>query len=84
MEILFKFLSAVDSRYFFHLGIKSKVDAIAMRSFGEAFNAEIDIVQKESKKIWLHVGYLFKMNSQEEAIELSVQKIANFLKKGDH
>ena len=51
---------------------------------GQVFNAEIDIVQKESKKIWLHVGYLFKLSSQEEAIELSVQKIANFLKKGDH
>ena len=51
---------------------------------GEVFNAEIDIVQRDSKKIWLHVGYLFKLNSQEEAIELSVQKIAHFLKNGDH
>ena len=49
--------------------------------FGNTFNAEIDIVQKESKKIWLHVGYLFKLSSQEEAIELSVQKIAHFLQK---
>jgi len=47
--------------------------------FGLEFNAEIDIVQKESKKIWVHVGYLFKLSSQEEAIELSVQKISNFL-----
>ena len=50
----------------------------------EVFNAEVDIIQKESKKIWLHVGYLFKLSSQEEAIELSVQKIANFLKNGGH
>ena len=67
-----------------HLLGRILIHATFELEIGQVFNAEIDIVQKESKKIWLHVGYLFKLSSQEEAIELSVQKIANFLKKGNH
>ena len=47
----------------------------------EVFNSEIDIVQKETKKIWTHVGYIFRVSSREEAIETAVQKIADYLKQ---
>ena len=47
----------------------------------EVFNSEIDIVQKETKKIWAHVGYIFRISSREEAIEAAVQKIADYLKQ---
>ncbi|TDJ05406.1 MAG: hypothetical protein E2O68_06425 [Deltaproteobacteria bacterium] len=45
------------------------------------FNVEIDIVQKESKKIFRHVDMLFDIKDRVEAIDSGVQVLANFLKK---
>jgi len=45
------------------------------------YNSEIDIVQRETKKIWNHIGFIFGISSREEAIEEAVQKIADFLKE---
>ncbi|RLA61974.1 MAG: hypothetical protein DRQ88_00695 [Epsilonproteobacteria bacterium] len=45
------------------------------------FNVEIDIVQKESKKIFQHVDMLFNIEDKTEAIDSGVQVLAKFLKK---
>ena len=45
------------------------------------YNLEIDIVSNESKKIYQHVDILYNQMDAEEAIELGVQKLAEFLKK---
>lgn len=39
---------------------------------------EIDIVQKESKKIWAHVGNLYNISDIDEAITSSVQMLSNY------
>ena len=45
------------------------------------FNIEIDIVQKDSKKIFKHVDMLFDIDDKTEAIDSGVQVLAKFLKK---
>lgn len=45
------------------------------------FNVEIDIVQKESKKIFHHVDMLYNIEDKTEAIDSGVQVLAKFLKK---
>jgi hypothetical protein len=45
------------------------------------YNSEIDIVQRETKKIWHHIGFIFGISSREEAIDRAVQKMADFLKE---
>jgi len=45
------------------------------------FNVEIDIVQKESKKIFRHVDILFNIEDKTEAIDSGVQVLAKFLNK---
>jgi hypothetical protein len=47
----------------------------------KSFNVEIDIVQKESKKIFQHVDILFDIEDKTEAIDSGVQVLAKFLKK---
>lgn len=47
----------------------------------KSFNVEIDIVQKESKKIFQHVDMLFDFEDKTEAIDSGVQVLAKFLKK---
>jgi hypothetical protein len=46
-----------------------------------SFWVEVDIVQKESKKIWAHVGNLYGIKELDEAVDLSVQSLSNFLSK---
>jgi hypothetical protein len=41
---------------------------------------EIDIVQKESKKIWAHVGNLYGVSELDEAVDRSVQTLSDYLK----
>lgn len=45
------------------------------------FNVEIDIVQKESKKIFHHVDMLFDIEDKTEAIDTGVQVLSKFLNK---
>lgn len=45
-----------------------------------SFWVEIDIVQKESKKIWAHVGNLYNVSDIDEAITSSVQMLSNYTK----
>jgi hypothetical protein len=45
------------------------------------FSCEIDIVQKDSMKIWQHVEILQNLEDEHEAVELGVQGLTNFLRK---
>ncbi len=54
---------------------------LSVNKLNQAFWVEVDIVQKESKKIWVHVGDLHGIVELDEAIDKSVQALADFLKK---
>lgn len=54
---------------------------LSVNKLNHAFWVEVDIVQKESKKIWVHVGDLHGIVELDEAIDKSVQALADFLKK---
>ncbi len=45
------------------------------------YSIEIDIVHKESKKIWDHVGQIFHQSSEEEGIENGIQYLSNYLNR---
>lgn len=47
--------------------------------FGK-FNAEIDIVQEESRKIFRHVNILYGKEDEQEAIDAAMQYLAKFLR----
>jgi glutathionyl-hydroquinone reductase len=53
---------------------------ITVNLVNSGYNAEIDIVNKESKKIFKHVEILYNQETAEEALEMGVQKLASFLK----
>jgi hypothetical protein len=46
----------------------------------DGLSMEIDIVQKEGRKIYYSVDRLYRIDSDDEAIDLGVQKLADFLK----
>jgi hypothetical protein len=43
------------------------------------FNAEVDIIHRESHKIFKHVGMIYGQHSAEEAIICGIQKLRQFL-----
>ncbi len=53
----------------------------ANRGAHDVFNVEIDLVQRESKKIWRHVENLYHIPDEREAIELAMQKLSEFVRK---
>ena len=54
---------------------------LSINKLNHAFWVEIDIVQKDSRKIWAHVGDLHGIKELDEAIDSSVQMLANFTRK---
>ncbi len=52
---------------------------LSVNKMNQSFWVEIDIVQKESKKIWAHVGNLYGVSELDEAIDRSVQSLSNYL-----
>ena len=46
----------------------------------DQFSVEIDIVQKESRKIYAHVGLLTNQPSENEAVEAGFFQLKKFLK----
>jgi hypothetical protein len=54
---------------------------IIITKIHEKYCSEIDIVQVESKKIFHHVIQLFNFPDEQEALDQSVQRLAQFLKK---
>lgn len=54
---------------------------IIVTKLHDGFSVEVDVVQKESKKIWYHVGQYYKLPSENEAVEEGVQRLIEFLQK---
>ena len=52
---------------------------LSINKMNQSFWVEIDIVQKESKKIWAHVGNLYGISELDEALDQSVKTLSNFL-----
>lgn len=67
--------------YFLELtGNEFLLGRLTINKMGLTFWVEIDIVTKESKKIFNHVGDLYNISDVDEAITRSVQKLAEFVR----
>ena len=53
---------------------------LSINEMKSSYWVEVDIVQKESRKIWAHVGNLYNVPDEDEAIYKAVQLTADFLK----
>ena len=51
---------------------------LSINKMSGSFWVEIDIVTKESKKIFAHVGNIYNISDLDEAITTSVQKLSNY------
>ena len=54
---------------------------LSINKMNTSFWVEIDIVTKESKKIYAHVGNLYNLTDLDEAITNSVQMLSVFVSK---
>lgn len=54
---------------------------LSINKMHQSYWVEIDIVQKESKKIWAHVGNLYGINELDEAVDRSVQTLSDYVSK---
>ncbi len=67
--------------YFIKLdGQEFLLGRLSINKMNNSFWVEIDIVQKESKKIFAHVGNLYNVSDLDEAITSSVQMLSKFVK----
>ena len=55
------------------------IGRLSINKMNQSFWVEIDIVQKESKKIWAHVGNLYGIKELDEAVDQSVQALSDYL-----
>lgn len=53
---------------------------LSINKMNTSFWVEIDIVQKESKKIFAHVGNLYNVSDIDEALTSSVQMLSKYVK----
>lgn len=54
---------------------------ISIHVVREAYHAEVDIIHKESHKIFKHVDIVYHQLSAEEALIVGVQRLRRFLEK---
>lgn len=54
---------------------------LSINKMNQSYWVEIDIVQKESKKIWAHIGNHYGIKELDEAIDISVQSLSDYFKK---
>ncbi len=54
---------------------------LSINKMNASYWVEIDIVQKESKKIWVHVTNLYGITEVDEAVDRSVQTLSDYFKK---
>ena len=52
---------------------------ISINQVKESFHAEVDIIHKESHKIFKHVDIVYNQYSAEEALIVGVQRLRQFL-----
>lgn len=53
---------------------------LSINKMNTSFWVEIDIVQKESKKIFAHVGNLYNVADLDEAVTASVQMLSGHVR----
>ena len=67
--------------YFIKLeGQEFLLGRLSINKMNSSYWVEIDVVQKESKKIFAHVGNLYNVSELDEAITMSVQMLSKFIK----
>jgi hypothetical protein len=70
------------AEYFVELvGEDFLVGRLSINKMNHNFWVEVDIVQKESKKIWAHVGDVHGVSELDEATYQSVQLLSDYIKK---
>jgi hypothetical protein len=57
---------------------------LSINKMNSSYWVEIDIVTKESKKIYAHVGNLYNMTDVDEAITSSVQMLSSYVGRTKH
>lgn len=57
---------------------------LTVNLLGQKYCVEIDLIQKESKKIWKHITILYGLENKQEAIDQGVQKLSDALKPSLH
>lgn len=57
---------------------------LTINKLGDSYSVEIDIVLKESKKIWRHVDILYHRESKEDAIDQGVSRLSKYLSTFKH
>lgn len=78
-------ISEFPAEFFIELsGHEFLLGRLSINKMNSSYWVEIDIVQKESKKIFLHVGNLYNISELDEAVDRSVQTLSDFLAKRDH
>jgi len=54
---------------------------ITLHHVNEDYHAEVDIIHRESHKIFKHVAILYKQYSSEEALISGIQRLRQFLEE---
>jgi hypothetical protein len=57
---------------------------LTINQLKNSYWVEVDLVQIESRKIWVHVGDLHNIPSEDEATYRSVQMLSDYLKSKKH
>ncbi len=74
-------LSEFPKEYFIELpGQDYLLARLTLHRMNHDFMVEMDIIMRESGKIWAHVGSLYKLQEEDEAVDRGVQKIADYIK----
>jgi hypothetical protein len=56
---------------------------LSINKMNSSYWVEIDIVTKESKKIFAHVGNLYNTTDLDEAVNRSVEMLAKYVKSSN-
>jgi len=57
---------------------------IILNQVKDEFTAEVDIIHRESHKIFKHVEIIYRQQSAEEALIVGVQRLRTFLEAIEH
>ena len=73
-------ISEFPAEYFIKLeGQDFLLGRLSINKMNDSYWVEIDIVQKESKKIFAHVGNLYNTKDLDEAVTSSVQMLSSYI-----
>ncbi len=54
---------------------------ISVHHVKDSYHAEVDIIHKESHKIFKHVDIVYQQHTAEEALIIGIQRLRQFLEK---